>query len=199
MPARPPVQRPRRSPSSSTPKTTGPAYGRDEGGQRYSPLTQIDAKNVSKLKLAWQYAIDPKVAQLGGPQRMLSPTEAVPIVIGNVLFTPTTQHTVVALEADTGQEIWKYDLGKASGTMRGVSFWPGDSQSPAQIFSGTTDGKLIALNAETGKPVPGFGNEGDCRPARRRHRKIPQDAVSHELARRDLWKPDHHRSAGPGR
>ena len=65
---------------------------------------------------------------------MLAPTEAVPIVIGNVLFTPTTQHTVVALEADTGQEIWKYDLGRASGTMRGVSFWPGDSQNARANF-----------------------------------------------------------------
>lgn len=136
------------------------AYGRDEGGQRYSPLTQVNANNVAKLKLAWQYAIDPKAASLTGPQRVLAPTEAVPIVIGNVLFTPTTQHTVAALEADTGHEIWKYDLGRASGTMRGVSFWPGDSQTPAQIFTGTSEGKLIALNAETGKPVPGFGNEG---------------------------------------
>lgn len=136
------------------------AYGRDEGGQRYSPLTQINTNNVAKLKLAWQYGLDPKAASLTGPQRVLPPTEAVPIVIGNVLFTPTTQHTVVALEADTGQEIWKYDLGRASATLRGVSFWPGDSQTPAQIFTGTSEGKLIALNAETGKPVPGFGNEG---------------------------------------
>ncbi len=136
------------------------AYGRDLGGQRYSPLNQINTKNVTKLKLAWQYAIDPKAAALTGPQRILSPTEAVPIVIGNVMFTPTTQHTVVALEADTGREIWKYDLGRASATLRGVSFWPGDSQSPPQIFTGTSEGKLIALNAETGKPVPGFGNEG---------------------------------------
>jgi glucose dehydrogenase len=136
------------------------SYGRDDGGQRYSPLTQIDTKNVSKLKLAWQYAIDPKAAALTGPQRILAPTEAVPIVIGNVLFTPTTQHTIVALQADTGQEIWRYDLGNASATLRGLSFWPGDSQTPPEVFTGTSEGKLIGLNAETGKPVPGFGNEG---------------------------------------
>jgi glucose dehydrogenase len=136
------------------------ASGRDEAGQRFSPLKQIDTKNIGKLKLAWQYGIDKSVASASGAQRVIPPTEAVPLVIGNVLFTPTTQHNIVALEADTGKEIWKYDLGHASPTLRGVSFWPGDSQSPAEIFTGTNEGKLIALNAETGKPVPGFGNEG---------------------------------------
>ena len=137
------------------------ASGRDEAGQRFSPLAQIDSKNVAKLKLAWQYGVDNKTgASASGPQRVIPPTEAVPIVIGNVLFTPTIQHTIVALEADTGREIWKYNLGQASPTLRGVSFWPGDSQSPPQIFTGTSEGKLIALNAATGKPVPGFGNEG---------------------------------------
>jgi len=139
------------------------AYGRDEGGRRYSPLTQIDAKNVARLKLAWQYGIDNSAgngADATGAPRAIPRTEAVPIVVGNVLFTPTTQHTVVALEADTGKEIWKYDLGKASATLRGVSFWPGDSQSPPEILTGTSDGLLIALNAVTGKLVPAFGNEG---------------------------------------
>src|SRR5271165_4675651 len=136
------------------------ASGRDEAGQRFSPLFQIDTRNIGHLKLAWQYGIDPKVANATGPQRVIPPTEAVPLVIGNILFTPTTQHTIVALEADTGKEIWKYNLGQASPTLRGVSFWPGDSQAPPQIFTGTSEGKLIALNAETGKPVPGFGNEG---------------------------------------
>ncbi len=135
-------------------------YGGDESGRRYSPLAQIDAHNVARLKLAWQYGIDNRAASLPGNRRVIPPTEAVPIVIGGVMFTPTMQHTVVALEADTGREIWKYDLGKAGAPLRGVSFWPGDTQSPAEIFAGASDGRLIALNAETGKPVPGFGNEG---------------------------------------
>jgi glucose dehydrogenase len=141
-------------------KTNWPHYGRDEGGQRYSPLAQINTKNVGKLKLAWQYGIDAKAANLTGAQRVIAPTEAVPIVIGNVLFTPTTKHSVVALQADTGQEIWKYELGSAGAPLRGVTFWAGDAQSPPQIFVGTSDGRLIALNALNGKPVPGFGNEG---------------------------------------
>jgi glucose dehydrogenase len=137
-----------------------PRYGLNSAATRYSPLAQIDVKNVGKLKPAWQYGIDPRVANLSGPQRLIPPTEAVPIVIENVLFTPTTAHNVVALEADTGLEIWRYDLGKASATLRGVTFWPGEARNPPEILAGTSDGRLIALNAMTGMPVPGFGNEG---------------------------------------
>jgi len=142
------------------PKNDWPTYGSTSGVAGYSPLAQINTKNVAKLKLAWQYGIDPKIANLSGPQRLIPPTEAVPIVIGNVLFTPTAAHSVVALEADTGLEIWRYDLGKAAAPLRGVTFWPGDGRYPAEIFAGTSDGRLIALNATTGIPVPGFGNEG---------------------------------------
>lgn len=134
------------------------AFGRDEGGQRYSPLAEINTQNVGRLKLAWQYGIDKSSPSAAA--RVIPATEAVPIVIGNVLFTPTAQHTVVALEADTGKEIWKYELGKASGAIRGVSFWPGDAQLPPEILAGTSDGQLIAINAATGKLAPAFGNEG---------------------------------------
>jgi quinoprotein glucose dehydrogenase len=141
-------------------RTDWPSYGRDKGAQRYAPLRQINSKNVSQLKLAWQYGIDPHVATLTGAQRVIPPTEAMPIVIGNVLFTPTTQHAVVALEADTGKEIWKYDLGRAGAPLRGVTFWPGDAEEPPEIFVGTSDGRLIVLDALNGKQVRGFANEG---------------------------------------
>ena len=141
-------------------KNDWPDFGRDGGAQRYSPLAQITTANVGKLKLAWQYGMDPRAATLSGAQRVIPATEAVPIVIGNVLFTPTSQHSIVALEADTGREIWKYDLGRAGAPLRGVTFWPGDSKSVPQVFAGTSDGKLIALNALDGKPAPGFANEG---------------------------------------
>ncbi len=142
-------------------KNDWPHHGRDQGSQRYSPLTQINTKNVGKLKLAWQYGVDSSGGKTSGAQRVIPATEAVPIVIGNVLFTPTAKHTVVALQADTGREIWKYDLGSAGAPLRGVTFWPGDARNPPQIFVGTSDGRLIALNALIGKPVPGFGNEGE--------------------------------------
>jgi glucose dehydrogenase len=140
------------------------AYGFDQSGQRHSPLIQIDNKNVSKLKLAWQYGMASDARNPGNPA--LPATEAVPIEIDGMLYTPTVQHAIVALEPESGEEIWKYDLGKASGTLRGVTYWQGDKDNPPRILAGTSKGQLIALNAKTGKLVPGFGTEGmvDLRP-----------------------------------
>ena len=137
-----------------------PVYGHDSAGQRYSPLTQINLGNVSRLAPAWQYGIDPGGSNTDPANRVLGGTEAVPLMAGGILYTPTVHHTIVALEPETGKEIWKYDLGKAAPTLRGVTYWQGDPQSPAQILSGTSDGQLIAINAKTGKLVPGFGKEG---------------------------------------
>ena len=143
-----------------------PAYGHDASGRRYSTLKQIDTKNVSKLKLAWQYGIDPGGIDLNAATRALTSTEAVPIMVGGVLYTPTVHRSIVALEPDTGKEIWKYDLGKAGAPLRGVTYWAGDKENPPQVLAGLSDGTLIALNAKTGRLVPGFGSEGtlDLRP-----------------------------------
>jgi quinoprotein glucose dehydrogenase len=154
----------------SAPPVNGPAewpvYGHDPGAQRYSALKQIDTRNVSKLKLAWQYDVDPGAVDLSAATRVLTSTEAVPIMVGGVLYTPTVHHSVVALEPETGKEIWKYDLGKAGAPLRGVTYWAGDKENPPQILAGLSDGTLIDLNAKTGKLVPGFGSEGklDLRP-----------------------------------
>ena len=137
-----------------------PAYGYDQNGQRYSPLSQINTKNVADLKLAWQYGVDGSTNDPNPQNRALTGTEAVPIVVGGMLYTPTVHHSIVALKPDTGEEIWKYDLGKASGTLRGVTYWQGDQENPPRIFVGTSDGHLIALTAEAGKPVPSFGDNG---------------------------------------
>jgi glucose dehydrogenase len=148
-------------------QTDWPAYGGDQTGQRYSPLTQINTKNVSKLKMAWQYGVDPSAIDINSTNRLLTATEAVPIMAGGILYTPTVRHTIVALEPETGKEIWKYELGRATAApLRGVTYWAGDKEYPAEILAGTSDGRLIALNAKTGRLVPGFGNEGtvDLRP-----------------------------------
>jgi quinoprotein glucose dehydrogenase len=89
------------------------------------------------------------------------PSETTPLVIGNVLYMSTAYDRVVALEADTGKEIWAYEL-KGLGTpgQRGIAFWPGDKQSPPEIIFGTSIGKMLAINAKTGKLVSGFGTDG---------------------------------------
>ncbi|HEX5278597.1 MAG TPA: pyrroloquinoline quinone-dependent dehydrogenase [Micropepsaceae bacterium] len=143
-----------------------PAYSYDQKGQRFSPLAQINTTNVSRLRRVWTYGAANGSADPNPANRLASTTEAVPIVVNGVLYSPTVQHSIVALEPETGEELWKFDLGRASGTLRGVTWWAGDANNPARIFAGTSEGALIALDAKTGRLVPAFGNGGqvDLRP-----------------------------------
>src|SRR6266849_584902 len=141
-------------------QTDWPAYSYDQSGQRYSPLKQIDSGNVSKLRRAWQYGVSSNANSSGTATQGPPATEAVPIMVDGMLYTPTVNHTIVALEPESGEEIWKYDLSKANATLRGVTYWQGDKDNPPAILAGTSEGRLIALNAKTGKLVPGFGKQG---------------------------------------
>lgn len=147
-------------PSALHAQADWPVYGRDSGGRRYSTLNEITPKNVTRLKLAWQYAVDPDTGTAIPPPGAGQASEATPIVVKGVLYTGTAKHTVVAIEGDTGKVLWQYDLEKAGAPRRGVSYWPGDKQNAPRIFVGTQDGRLIALNAATGQPAPGFAKEG---------------------------------------
>ena len=81
------------------------------------------------------------------------------LVINGMMYL-TAYNRVVALEPETGKEIWSYEVKDGAPATRGLEYWAGDRQAPAEIFFGTSSGKLIALNAKTGKLVPGFGVEG---------------------------------------
>ena len=128
-----------------------PAYGRDPGGTKYSPLDQVNTKNVAKLAPAWTYHTgDP-----GGTW------EETPIVIANVMYFATQKNRVIALDAETGKEIWSYDPKTPRvAEHRGISYWPGDGQTQPRIVIGTAD-RLIELDAKTGKPAPDFGDNGE--------------------------------------
>jgi quinoprotein glucose dehydrogenase len=134
------------------------SYAGDDEGRRYSPLTQINTGNVSALKLAWQYGVESTAP--GGDAPRAPTSQAIPIVVDGVLYTPTARRTIVALDPATGKEIWKYELGNVGAPNRGVTYWPGDGKLPAQILAGTADGRLLALNAKTGQLVPAFGDGG---------------------------------------
>ncbi len=101
-----------------------------------------------------------------GPSRWsgtnrFAPSEATPLVVGGMMYLTTPYHSVVALAPDTGAQIWKYDVaGPGQPSIRGVEYWPGDKQSPPEILFGTRDGRLIALDAKTGKPIATFGDNG---------------------------------------
>ena len=136
---------------SQTAQEDWPVYGRDPGGARHSPLTQINTTNVSRLQRAWTYHTGEKGRSF----------EATPIFVGNVLYLPTQNQNIVALDPETGTEIWKYTNPTPRGSeSRGVAYWPGDKQTPPRILFSTGDGRLIELDAKTGKPVAAFGDHG---------------------------------------
>ena len=142
-------------------KDTGadwPMFNRDLSGTRFSPLTQINSTNVSNLKQAWTY----KFNRPGKPIKGDSPSELyqeiTPIVVNGVLYMPSGDR-IVALEPETGKELWVYELPEGLASFRGVAYWPGDKQNPPRLIF-TTGHKMTALNAKTGKVDPGFGKEG---------------------------------------
>ena len=132
-----------------------PNANRDLAGTRYSPLTQINPKNVTKLKEVWTF----RLHQAGEGPGARASTEATPIVVNNVMYLPAGD-SVVALEPESGKEIWRYKLPKGIPNRRGVAYWAGDQNNPPRIIF-TADHRLIGLNAKTGKIDPGFGKEGE--------------------------------------
>lgn len=120
-----------------------PTYNHDLAGARYSPLAQINTGNVSTLMQAWVYRTPQE-----GPPSPFGGSEAVPIVVNGVMYLPSGSR-IVALEADTGKEIWKYQVAGGGTTRRGVAYWPGDGADPPRILF-TAGARLIGLNAATG-------------------------------------------------
>jgi glucose dehydrogenase len=128
-----------------------PTYNHDLAGTRYSPLTQINASNVGRLMQAWVY----RPSATGGRP----PGEVTPIVVKGVMYL-TAGNRVVALEPETGKEIWRYELQSGQASQRGVAYWPGDREHPPRILF-TAGRRLIGLNAITGEASNGFGNNGE--------------------------------------
>ena len=146
-----------------------PAYGRDPGGARFSPLTQITRANVTQLQVAWTYHTGmPELAGMGHRPPAL---EVTPIVIDGTMYVSTPTGIIAALDPTTGTERWRFDAGvnphRGYGDFvsRGVSFWR-DGRAPAggvcarRIFAATIDARLFALDAASGKPCAGFGANG---------------------------------------
>ncbi|MEJ5028107.1 glucose/quinate/shikimate family membrane-bound PQQ-dependent dehydrogenase [Comamonas sp. MYb69] len=157
-----------------------PAYGRTQAGVRYSPLAQINDGNVSKLQLAWKY----QTGDFKGDDDSGETTaELTPIKVGNRMFICTTHQFLDALDPATGKRLWRFDPQlKADRTFqhltcRGVSYYDsanveGNSASvqknltqasaecPRKVILPVNDGRLFAVNPDTGKPCSDFGNQG---------------------------------------
>jgi quinoprotein glucose dehydrogenase len=151
--------------AGQAPDAAWPFYGCDAGGGRYAGLKQINESNVSRLKLAWIYRTGELKTYEGTDKMEQAAFEATPIMIGGVLYFSTASSRVMAVNAADGKEKWVYDphidlhRGYSDMASRGVAAWPAGA-APQKIFIATLDGRLIALDAARGKPIPFFGNEG---------------------------------------
>ncbi|MDP9137996.1 MAG: membrane-bound PQQ-dependent dehydrogenase, glucose/quinate/shikimate family, partial [Pseudomonadota bacterium] len=153
------------------------AYGRTPHGRRYSPLDQITPGNVANLEAVWTHHTG-DIRGEGDPGE--TTYEVTPLKIGGTVYLCTPHHIVIALDAETGAEKWRFDPKIKQPdpddtqhlTCRGVSFHDGARQpgaaaatpaAPAEcaqrLFLPTVDARLIALSAATGQVCPGFGGE----------------------------------------
>lgn len=143
-------------------------YGRTVDGDRFAPQSQITPRNVAKLTQAWSFSTgDLPRAGENSRGREFS-FEATPIKIGNSLYFCTPHHDVVALDATTGKQRWRFvpggDMSKNTyQACRGVSYFdaPAGQPCPHRIISTeSSTPKLVALDADTGKRCPAFGRNG---------------------------------------
>ena len=139
-----------------------PTYGGDLGSTRYAPLDQIDGDNFADLEVAWRF----KTANLGPfPDFNYQVT---PLMVDGVLYaTAGSRRNVVALDTATGEMRWMYRLDEGERganairrmSGRGVAYWT-DGQGDERVFFVTIGYQLVGLDARTGRPIPGFGDEG---------------------------------------
>ena len=138
------------------------AWGRDAGGTRFSPLAQIDRDSVGDLEPAWTHRCG-EVSD-GSVNRTRTAYECTPLMADGTLYVTTPYNRVLALDPESGRERWSFDPGLDLTRRynlwanRGVGLWR--SGSERRLLHGTLDGRLIALDAATGKPCAGFGDGG---------------------------------------
>jgi len=150
-------------------------YGRTQFGQRYSPLRQITPANVKNLKVAWTF----RTGDLPGKNDPVETTfEVTPIKVNDTLYLCSQHQRLFALDAKTGTLRWSYDPKVQDNptfqhlTCRGVSYHetvagalnadgsPAPTDCPRTIFLPVNDGRMIALDADSGKPCESFGEHG---------------------------------------
>jgi quinoprotein glucose dehydrogenase len=141
-------------------------FGGNKAFTRYSPLGQINQANVKNLRIAWRRpAVSDQLMQAFPELRPNNYLRSTPIAIDGVLYAQNVHGLVVAFDAETGKTVWEQELfartrEEANGSStRGVDYWHGGTGTDKRIFAIRGE-YLYALNAQTGKAVPGFGDGG---------------------------------------
>lgn len=147
-----------------------PAYGGDQGGNRYSNAAQITPENVSRLDVAWRYKTGVFKSDAHRAQR--TSFQTTPILIEDKLVLCSPFNEVMALDPVTGEEIWRFDpeveLGRRPGNeynCRGVAYWADtagqdEGTCTSRIFTATVEARLHAIDSNTGAPCDDFGDAG---------------------------------------
>jgi quinoprotein glucose dehydrogenase len=169
------------------------AYGGNKAGNRYSSLKQVNLSNVSQLKVAWEYDAAKRPEGTPAPRRAME-IQCQPIVVRGILYGTTPMLNLFALNAATGEELWKFDP-FAGGTPRfhvnrGVMYWEKGDDHRVLYTAGN---HLFAINAKTGKLVESFGEGGKVdlsdgvtgRPGREND-KLSVDATSPGVIYKDI-------------
>ena len=149
---------------SSTHAQNWVSVGGNRGCMRYSPLKQINQDNVKALEIAWIY----HTGELNRTRKKI--IECTPVIVDGVMYITTGHLRVVALKADTGEELWEFDPFEngppdtplaSGGVNRGVAYWSdGLPNGERRIIHGSAHGQMYSLDAKTGKLDPRFGNDG---------------------------------------
>lgn len=134
-------------------------WGGDAGQTRYAPLDQINLKTVERLKIAWRWSADTSGDPATGNYK------STPLLDDGVLYVPWLNHGMAAIDAGTGENIWAFepqpaDIGGRAASLvgRSLAYWTDGNEK--RVFNNTSDGRLIAVDAKTGEPAPGFGRNG---------------------------------------
>jgi quinoprotein glucose dehydrogenase len=139
-----------------------PSWGGDPAGTRFSALDQITPANADKLELAWTFRFGP--APPGAPASL----EVTPIKIGDTVYACNDYNDIVALDAETGKQRWRFNArtnveGATYGHCRGLAHYrvAGAAGLCAErIYTNTVDARLLAIDMKTGRPCPTFGKNG---------------------------------------
>jgi quinoprotein glucose dehydrogenase len=146
-----------------------PAYGRDPGGGRFAPISAINPGNVGRLEIAWTY----RTGEAGPSFTTAKKTafEATPLVIDGVMYVGTPLGRIIALDSETGRELWIYDpkirrdVRYGDFANRGVASWldplaPATAPCRRRLYLANAEAQLVAVGARDGRPCLDFGHHG---------------------------------------